>query len=153
MNRLAAAIALWIAVASLVISAQNQPPARDTMAQAQAQTPVVATARVSGRIVTADTGRPLTRVRVTLTSAALTGARMVLTGSDGAFQFTDLPAGRYTLGAAKTGFVTISYGQRRPLQAGTPLDITIDELAIELFFPADDRSDQMLRSIALGRDG
>jgi transcriptional regulator with XRE-family HTH domain len=36
---------------------------------------------------------------------------------------------------------------------GTPLDITIDELAIELFFPADDRSDQMLRSIALGRDG
>jgi hypothetical protein len=36
---------------------------------------------------------------------------------------------------------------------GTPLDITIDELAIELFFPADDKSDQMLRSIAHTRDG
>jgi hypothetical protein len=28
---------------------------------------------------------------------------------------------------------------------GTPLDVTIDELAIELFFPANDRSDQILR--------
>ncbi|HSB87367.1 MAG TPA: helix-turn-helix transcriptional regulator [Ilumatobacteraceae bacterium] len=28
---------------------------------------------------------------------------------------------------------------------GTPLDVTLDELAIELFFPADDRSDQLLR--------
>ena len=36
---------------------------------------------------------------------------------------------------------------------GTPLDVTIDELAIELFFPADDRSDEMLRLMSLGRDG
>jgi hypothetical protein len=28
---------------------------------------------------------------------------------------------------------------------GTALDVTIDELAIELFFPANDRSDQILR--------
>jgi transcriptional regulator with XRE-family HTH domain len=36
---------------------------------------------------------------------------------------------------------------------GTPLDVTIDELAIELFFPADDRSDEMLRLMSLARDG
>ena len=66
MNRHAVAVALWIAVASLVVSAQNQAPPRDSAAQAQAQKPSVATASVSGRIVTADTGRPLTRVRVTL---------------------------------------------------------------------------------------
>lgn len=36
---------------------------------------------------------------------------------------------------------------------GTPLDVTLDELAIELFFPADDRSDEMLRLMSLGRDG
>jgi transcriptional regulator with XRE-family HTH domain len=36
---------------------------------------------------------------------------------------------------------------------GTPLDVTIDELAIELFFPADDRSDQMLHAMAQSRDG
>jgi hypothetical protein len=36
---------------------------------------------------------------------------------------------------------------------GTPLDVTIDELAIELFFPADDASDRMLRELARTRDG
>ena len=32
---------------------------------------------------------------------------------------------------------------------GTPLDVTLDELAIELFFPADDRSDEMLRDLSM----
>jgi transcriptional regulator with XRE-family HTH domain len=36
---------------------------------------------------------------------------------------------------------------------GTPLDVTIDELAIELFFPADARSDEMLHAMSLARDG
>ena len=36
---------------------------------------------------------------------------------------------------------------------GTPLDVTIDELAIELFFPADERSDEMLRELALAAPG
>ena len=36
---------------------------------------------------------------------------------------------------------------------GTPLDVTIDELAIELFFPADNRSDEMLHDMARLRDG
>lgn len=36
---------------------------------------------------------------------------------------------------------------------GTPLDVTIDELAIELFFPADDASDRMLTALAHSRDG
>lgn len=34
---------------------------------------------------------------------------------------------------------------------GTPLDVTLDELAIELFFPADDRSEAIVRE--LGRRG
>jgi transcriptional regulator with XRE-family HTH domain len=33
---------------------------------------------------------------------------------------------------------------------GTPLDVTLDELAIELFFPANDRSDQILRGDPAG---
>lgn len=31
---------------------------------------------------------------------------------------------------------------------GTPLDVTVDELAVELFFPADDASDRLLRDLA-----
>jgi transcriptional regulator with XRE-family HTH domain len=36
---------------------------------------------------------------------------------------------------------------------GTPLDVTIDELAIELFFPADDLSDEMLRDLSMASHG
>ena len=36
---------------------------------------------------------------------------------------------------------------------GTPLDVTIDEMTIELFFPADDASDELLHAIARTRDG
>src|SRR2546428_7196786 len=41
----------------------------------------------------------------------------------GSFEGTDLPGGRYTVAVSKTGFIALSYGQRRPLQAGTPLQL------------------------------
>jgi len=46
-----------------------------------------------------------------------------LTDDNGVFELTDLPSGRYTLSVSKTGFVSLTYGQRRPLQAGTPLQL------------------------------
>jgi hypothetical protein len=49
----------------------------------------------------------------------------------------ELPAGRYTLTAARTGYVTLSYGQRRPFQSGTPLQLTESEslTGIEIRLP------------------
>ena len=47
----------------------------------------------------------------------------MLTDDSGIFDLTELPAGRYTLTVSKSGFVALSYGQRRPLQAGTPLQL------------------------------
>ncbi len=47
----------------------------------------------------------------------------MLTDDAGAFDFTELPSGRYTVTVSKSGFVSLSYGQRRPLQAGTPLQL------------------------------
>ena len=47
----------------------------------------------------------------------------MLTDDSGVFDLTELPAGRYTLTVSKSGFVSLSYGQRRPLQAGTPLQL------------------------------
>ena len=74
-------------------------------------------------MVAADTGRPVKRARVFITAAELPGGRGVLTDDAGVFDFTELPAGRYTLTVSKSGFVSLSYGQRRPLQAGTPLQL------------------------------
>jgi hypothetical protein len=96
------------------------PPARDTPAQ---QNAAAASGRVTGRIVAADTGRPIRRARVFITAAEIAGGRGTLSDDNGGFDFADLPAGRYTLSASKSGFIGLSFGQRRPLQAGTPLQL------------------------------
>jgi Carboxypeptidase regulatory-like domain len=121
-----------VAGASLVAAAQqtsrprpqqpgSQQPARDTSAQSKDTPPP--TGRITGRVVTADTGKPVKRARVFVTAAELPGGRGVLTDDAGVFDLTELPAGRYSLTVSKSGFVSLAYGQRRPLQAGTPLQL------------------------------
>ncbi|PYQ94249.1 MAG: hypothetical protein DMF96_26835 [Acidobacteria bacterium] len=100
----------------------SQQPARDTPALPK-DTPPVPTGRITGRVVAADTGRPVKRARVFVTAAELSGGRGMMTDDAGVFDLTELPAGRYNLTVSKSGFVSLSYGQRRPLQAGTPLQL------------------------------
>jgi hypothetical protein len=120
-------LALLVVAAAVAPAAQTpgsspQRPARDTPAQLQ-DAPAVPEGRISGRVVAADTGRPLKRARVFATAAELPQGRGVLTDDNGAFELTDLPAGRYSVTANRAGFVGLTYGQRRPLQAGTPLQL------------------------------
>jgi hypothetical protein len=115
-------------LAVIAISAQTQQrgqqPSRDTSAQQPTvATPPPAKGRIAGRVLTADTGRPVARARVLINAAEVPGGRGTQTDADGTYEFTELPAGRYTLNVSKTGFVSLSYGQRRPLQAGTPLQL------------------------------
>jgi protocatechuate 3,4-dioxygenase beta subunit len=112
------------AVFAVGLAAQSRTPgpARDTPAQTRA-IPKGGTARISGRVSTSEGGRPVGRARVSINGTELPGGRAVLTDDGGAFDFANLPAGRYTLNVSKTGYVTISYGQRRPLQSGTPLQL------------------------------
>jgi hypothetical protein len=123
LSRPAVAVAL-IAACAVAARAQqqSQQPARDTSAR-PATTATTGTGRIGGHVVAADTGRPIKRARVFLSAAELGGGRGVLTDDSGAFDFSDLPAGRYTLNASKSGFIQLSYGQRRPFQAGTPLQL------------------------------
>jgi protocatechuate 3,4-dioxygenase beta subunit len=122
--------ALFIALAAVVMAAQSQAPgqpapgqpARDTPAQQSAEPQTPPTASVTGRVVAADGGRPVSRARVSLSSPQ-GGGRATLTDDTGAFTLTDLPEGRYTLQVSKPGFITLQYGQRRPLQAGTPIQL------------------------------
>jgi hypothetical protein len=102
-----------------------QQPARDTPAQTDGVR--LPAGRIMGRVVASDNGRPVKRARVFVTAAELPGGRGMLTDDGGVFDFTELPAGRYTLTVSKSGFVSLSYGQRRPLQAGTPLQLADGE--------------------------
>jgi carboxypeptidase family protein len=100
----------------------SQQPARDTPAQSK-NAPPPPDARITGRILAADTGRPVKRARVFVRAAELPEGRAALSDDGGVFELADLPGGRYTVTASKAGFVSLSFGQRRPLQAGTPLQL------------------------------
>ena len=111
----------FLLLAFATVAGAQQQPARDTSAQNQA-TPAP-TGRITGHVIAGDNGRPVKRARVFAAAAELQGGRGMLTDDNGVFDFTELPAGRYTITASKSGFVSLSYGQRRPLQSGTPLQL------------------------------
>lgn len=83
------------------------------------------TARLSGRIIASDTGRPLKNARIILAAQGVRSRMSGMTDDAGLYQIADLPAARYTLTVSKAGYLTIQYGQRRPRQPGTL--ITLDD--------------------------
>jgi hypothetical protein len=78
---------------------------------------------ISGSVVIAGAGQPARRARVNLASSEGGGSRTAMTDDVGAFSFTALPAGRYTLSAAKPGYINGLYGQRIPGRSGTPIQL------------------------------
>src|SRR5262249_26765850 len=111
----------WLFVmlaAGIAVAAQQT--ARD------AAPPRPGTASIDGTLVAIDSGRPVRRARVSLTSAAGTSVGQSVTTDDlGVFTFKDLPAGAYTLTASKPGYLDSIYGQRRPGtgRPGTPIQL------------------------------
>ncbi len=55
--------------------------------------------------------------------AELREGRGTLTDDQGRYELKELPTGRYTLNAGKSGYVSLSYGQRRPVEAPRPLGL------------------------------
>jgi protocatechuate 3,4-dioxygenase beta subunit len=108
-----------------------QRPARD---QAPPET---GTARIRGRIVAADDGRPIRRAMVSISSTGMREPRSTATDADGRYEIAELPAGRYSISVMKPGFVTVSYGQRRPNEMGRPIDLADGQSAdrIDLALP------------------
>ena len=78
---------------------------------------------ISGGIVAANTGQPLKRARVIATGRETRVRVVVRTDEAGRYVLGDLGEGRYTLTVSKPGFITLSYGQRRPRQPATPVQV------------------------------
>jgi hypothetical protein len=93
-----------------------QGPARDTSA-------AKGTASIKGRVVATETGKPMRRVQINLSSPDFSEARTISTTAQGVFEFKELPAGRYTLIATRPGFIRLQYGQRRPGEPGRPIQL------------------------------
>ena len=86
------------------------------------------TAVIRGRVVTADTGAPVRRAQVRAVSANSRDNRLVATDEQGNFEFRDLSGGRWDVTTSKAGFVTMRFGQRRPFEAGRPIEIADDQV-------------------------
>jgi hypothetical protein len=112
---------------------RGQRPARATPPRADAPR---GTAVLRGQIVTADNGSPIRRAQVRVMSPDAREGRVATTDAQGRFEIRELPAGRYTMTASKGGFVPLQFGQRRPSESGTPIELgdgqTVDKITIAL---------------------
>jgi hypothetical protein len=119
----AVSVALVAAAVSLGI-AQTTPrtpqatPPRDIRPAAPTGTAVI-----RGRIVAADTNRPVSLATITASAPELRESRSISTNAEGRYELRNLPAGRYTLSVSRSGYLTLQYGQRRPLEQGKVLQI------------------------------
>jgi hypothetical protein len=114
---------LWVSAGIALAQAppaRPQAPPRDVQAQGQP----TGTATIKGRIVAAETGKPLRRAHITASASELgRQGRDVSTDADGRYEIKDLPAGRYSLSVTRSGYLPLRYGQRQPFEQGKPLDV------------------------------
>jgi len=99
----------------IALLAIGQPPATDV------DKPGTATLR--GHVLAADTGRPLRKAQVRIVAGEIRENRVATTDDGGRYEFKEVKAGRYTINATKNSYISLSYGQTRPLEGGTPLEI------------------------------
>jgi Carboxypeptidase regulatory-like domain len=130
--------ALTVAAVLLASSALAQPAGQRTpprMLRPGEEAPK-GTAVLRGVVVAADTGTPIRRAQVRAAAPGAQDTRTTLTDEQGRFELKELAGGRYTVTAIKGGFITLQYGQRRPSEPGTPVDLaagqTIEKLVVGL---------------------
>jgi hypothetical protein len=127
-----------IAAFAAVVAAQQAPPPppppvpptpvilRERIAdQIALTTPEqTGTGAILGTITSTATGQPVEGVRVTI-SGTNRSPQQIVSDDDGRFGFVNLPAGEFTLRAAKTGYVSVAYGQKeaRTGWPGTPISL------------------------------
>ena len=143
LNRGIIALAAVLCVATTAVAQQPQPgpfgrgqgprgrfggPPRDNAPAAKGS------ARISGRVISAETGAPIRRAQVRVTSRDARTSRDAATDVNGRFEILSLPAGRYTLHVSKAGYVALEYGQARPFETGKPIDIAEGQLLERMDF-------------------
>jgi hypothetical protein len=102
-------------VAWLFLTALCLPGPAARGAQQGVSNPVAAVAsgyRIAGTVVSKADGHPLARTRVTVRGVKDPQKfQSLVTSDDGRFEFTGLPAGKYSLTGAKRGFIPADYDQ------------------------------------------
>ena len=101
-----------------VLTGDASMPPRDPNAPRRTGTAVL-----RGRVVASDSGQPLRKAQVRVSSPELRENRLATTDANGKYEFKELPAGRYNLSVSKGSYVSLQFGQTRPFEPGKPLEI------------------------------
>ena len=122
-------------------SAQPTPPGPNNPQRMPArplrpgETPPKGTAVLKGQVTMSGTGAPVRRVQIRAQSMdARGGGGVTSTDNNGLYEIRDLPAGRYAISAQKGGFAQMSFGQRRPGDPGTPIELADGQTADKVNF-------------------
>lgn len=114
-------LAVLVAV-TLLAQVPGRPPSQRA-AGAEDPNAQKGTAVIRGRITAADSGRPLRRAQIRLSSTELAEGRSTSTNARGEFEFKELPAGRYSVNVARSGYLPMQYGQRYYGELSKPLQV------------------------------
>lgn len=120
--------AVGFSIAFVPLAAAQTPP-RDTRSAG-----ATGTAVIRGRVVAADTGRPLSLATLTASGPGLSEPRSISTNSEGRYELRRLPAGLYTVTVAHSGYLRLQYGQRRPLELGRPIQVAEGQIIDNIDF-------------------
>lgn len=98
------------------------------------ETPPKGTAVLKGQVLTAGTGTPVRRAQIRAMSMEGRGGGVTNTDGEGRYEIKELVAGRYNITANKGGYVMGQYGQRRPGEPGTPIELADGQTAEKVNF-------------------
>lgn len=114
--------------------APGQPTRMPARPLRPGEVPPKGTSVLKGVVTSSTTGAPVRRAQVRAMSMESRGGGVTSTDAEGRFEIKELPAGRYNVTALKGGFVTGQFGQRRPGEPGTPIDVADGQTAEKVNF-------------------
>jgi hypothetical protein len=128
-------LALVILLAPLGAAAQSvQPPANPLAPRDATGGETKGSGIIRGRVTSLESGRPLRRAKVQLSSPVFADSRVASTNTDGHYEFRDLPAGRFTLRVTRSGYLPLAFGQRRVGEVGRPFELAEKQVAEKVDF-------------------
>jgi len=122
MNTLARTAAVATAICVLWLS----PSLAAQGARPRAQRVDPQTASIRGAVTTVGSGAPIRGAEVRVATSG-SYSRLTTTDGDGRFELSNLPAGEYKMTVSRAGFSSLQFGQRRPFEAPTPIDLSEGE--------------------------
>ena len=92
------------------------------------------TAVIKGQVLAGGSGTPVRRAQVRAMSMEGRGGGVTSTDAQGNYVIKDLVGGRYTISVTKGGFSMAYFGQKRPGEPGTPLELADGQTAEKVNF-------------------